>query len=208
MIAFVCEFSITTCNNCTRAESSRRLMMISSLETKMIPKLKKLILLLLSLTILVPAHVVLADTGPKPTMEFEFKQGLPNGQVMITSGILYECDQPDCSDATPLQELGPQRFACETFSCRALAYGFSDYHKLEIQFSDGKTRQSNIFQTAGFDSRYTVTIHPDDLLVEAQFSLGILPPVAIIVITCICALVSVGLLVGLIVFLVRRSKKN
>jgi hypothetical protein len=110
-----------------------------------------------------PEQIVRADTGPKPTMEFTFS-GEP---VRITSGTLYECDQPDCSDAQPLGEFGPQRFTCEADSCSALAYGFSTYHKLEIQFSDGKTRESNVFQTAGFDSIYTVTVRSDDLRVEA-----------------------------------------
>jgi hypothetical protein len=174
----------------------------------MIPKLIKLSLLLLFLQIFLPVQIAIADTGPKPSMEFAFKQELTGSPVTITSGILYECEQPDCSDASPLEQLGPQRFTCETDSCRALAYGFSSYHKLEIQFSDGKTRQSNVFETAGFDSRYTVAVRPDDLLVEAQFSPGVLPPIAIIVVTCICALVGVGLIVGLIVFLIRRSKNN
>jgi len=141
-------------------------------------------------------------------MEFTFKQELTGESVTISSGTLYECDQSDCSDASPLQELGPQRFTCDASSCSATAYGFAAYHKIEIQFSDEKTRASNIFQTAGFDSTYTVTIRPEDLLVEAQFSLGVLPPVFLIIITCICALVGVGIVVGLIIFLFRRSKKT
>ena len=170
--------------------------------------LKRLSLLLFSFQVLLPTQVALADTGPKPTMEFTFRQELTGQPVTITSGILYECEQSDCSDAAPLQELGPQRFTCEANSCSALAYGFAPYHKIQIEFSDGKTRQSNIFETAGFDSRYAVTIRPDDLLVEGQFSPGILPSAAIILVTCICALVGVGLIVGLIVFLIRRSKNN
>ena len=165
-------------------------------------------LLLILMLLFLPAHIAFADTGPKPTMEFDFKQELPDGQVTITSGILYECDQPDCSDAEPLKELGPQRLTCDAVSCSALAYGFSTYHKLEIQFSDGKTRQSNVFKTAGFDSRYTVTIRPDDLLVEAQFSLTALPPTILILIACICALVGIGLIIGLIIFIIRRSKRK
>ena len=174
--------------------------------------MKKSRILLLSFILLLsilPAHVVFADTGPKPTMEFEFKQAFPDGQVTITSGILYECDHPDCSDASPLKELGPQRLTCDALSCSALAYGFSDYHRLELQFSDGKTRQSNIFKTAGFDSKYTVTIQPDDLLVEAQFSL--LPSFSfgmVGVLACICAFIGAILVVGLIIFLMRRSRKK
>jgi hypothetical protein len=172
------------------------------------PKFRKLFLLSLFLQFFLPVQIVLADTGPKPTMDFQFKQELAGEPVTITSGILYECQQSDCSDAAPLQELGPQRFTCDANSCSALAYGFSDYHKLEIQFSDGKTRQSNIFKTAGFDSKYTVTVRPQDLLVEAQFTPSNFPFTIVTVIACICASVGVGLVVGLIIFLVRRSKKN
>ena len=174
----------------------------------MLPKLTKLVVLSLFLWVLIPAQIVLADTGPKPTMDFAFDQTLLESDLQVISGILYECDQPDCSDAAPLQEVGPQRFTCDTTSCQATAYGFAPYHRIEIEFSDEQTRQSNIFQTAGFASSYTVTVRPDDLLVKAKFRLGFLPPVFIIIITCVCALVGIGLVVGLIVFLIRRSKKN
>ena len=172
----------------------------------MIPKLTKLFLILLFLHLLLPAQIVLADTGPKPTMDFQFKLESNGEQVTITSGTLYECKQSDCSDAAPLQQLGPQGFRCDAKSCSATAYGFSDYHKLEIQFSDGKTRQSNIFQTAGFDSKYTVTVRPDDLLVEAQLTPGNFPFTSFIVITCICALVGLSVVAVVVIFLVRRSK--
>lgn len=174
----------------------------------MILKLIKLFLVLLFLQLLLPVQIALADTGPKPTMDFAFQQELTGEPVTITSGILYECDQPDCSDAAALEEAGPQRFVCEANSCRALAYGFSSYHRLEIEFSDGQTRQSNVFETAGFDSRYTVTIRPDDLLVEAQFSLGGFPRTGTILVACLCALIGLGLVVGLTIFVVRRSAKS
>ena len=173
-------------------------------------KFKKILFLFIFIQLLAPAYDVLADTGPKPTMEFTFKQDPPDRQVTITSGILYECNQADCSDAAELKQLGPQGFRCDTLSCSALAYGFSDYHRLEIRFSDGETRQSNIFRTAGFDSKYTVTIRPNDLLVEARFSLvpssfsfGVIE----IAIVCLCALVVIVLIIGAIVFFVRRTRK-
>jgi len=174
----------------------------------MLSKLTKLVVLSLICQLLMPVQIVLADTGPKPTMDFAFDQTLLESDLQVISGSLYECDQPDCSDAAPLQEVGPQRFTCDTTSCQATAYGFAPYHKIEIEFSDEQTRQSNIFQTAGFNSKYTVTVHPDDLLVKAKFGLGFLPPVFILIITCVCALVGIGLVVGLIVFLIRHSKKN
>ncbi len=162
------------------------------------------LLSMLIIGVLVRAHVVRADTGPKPTMEFTFT----GESATITSGILYECEQSDCSDASPLKELGPQGFTCDASSCSALAYGFSQYHKLEIQFSDGQTRQSNIFETDAFDSKYKVTVRPDDMVVEAQFSLKAFSRVNLLLILCVCMLSIGGLVIGLIIFLVRRSKKN
>src|SRR5215211_5791263 len=163
-----------------------------------------LVFLFLLSQILIPTHTALADTGPKPSMEFTFT-GEP---VTIVSGIMYECQQADCSDAAPLEELGPQRFYCEAERCSALAYGFAPYHRIEIEFSDGQARTSNIFETAGFDSKYTVTIRPNDLLVEAQFSLGIFPRTGTFLVLCAC-LCMIGLLVvGLAVFLIRRRSRS
>src|SRR5690349_22661102 len=88
-------------------------------ELDMKSKLIKQYLLLLSVLLFVPAQATLADTGPKPTMDFQFKLELNGEQVTISSGTLYECKQSDCSDAAPLQQLGPQGFRCDTKSCSA-----------------------------------------------------------------------------------------
>ena len=168
-----------------------------------------LFLLFLLIQLFLPSSLVLADTGPKPTMEFTFKQEPTGEQLIITSGILYECEQSNCSDALPLQELGPQRFTCNALNCSALAYGFSPYHKIEIQFSDGKTRQSNIFETAGFDSKYTVTVRTDDLLVESQFNPGnMFPRTVTVLLLCACLLVIGAFIIGLIVFFIQRRRKS
>ena len=172
-------------------------------------KLTKLFLLTLFLLAFLPSQAALADTGPKHSMDFQFRQDMTGEPPLtINSGILFECDQPDCSDAAPIEEVGPQGFRCEVNSCSAVAYGFAPYHLIAIEFSDGKTRQSNVFETAGFDSSYLVTIRPEDLLVEARFSPSPLWRTAAILIAGICALLGVGLIVGLILFLTRRSKKN
>jgi hypothetical protein len=128
--------------------------------------------------------------------------------LTIISGILYECNQPDCVDAAPLEELGPQGLYCEATSCRAFGYGFAPYHILEIEFSDGVTRRSNIFETAGFASKYTVTIQPDDLSVKAQFSLGAIPPTILFFLVCACACNGGALLTGVIIFLIMRAVKK
>jgi hypothetical protein len=164
--------------------------------------------LLLSVGFFSILPIRLTDTGPKPTMEFAFAQEALATPVSIVSGILYECQQSDCSDARPLEELGPQRFTCSTDSCSALAYGFAPYHRIEIEFSDGKTRQSNIFETAGFDSRYQVTVNPEDLLVDALPSTPAPRWTMAVLLLCACALCGGVLLVALTVYLIWRSTKK
>lgn len=119
------------------------------------------------LIFLLTSQLALADLGHKPTMSFDFKDGIP-GKVTASSGVLLESQQADGSKATPLAAVGPQRFTCDQRGCFAMAYGFAPYHRLEIKFSDGKTRRSNVFPTAGIDSKYTVTIRANDLLVESK----------------------------------------
>ena len=171
-------------------------------------KYTRVLILLVFWISCLPLQSASADLGPKPTMDFTFTQEFPGAQVSITSGTLFECQQSDCSDAKPLQAVGPQRFSCEAASCHALAYGFSDYHRLEIQFSDSKTRQSNIFKTADFNATYKVTIRQDDLLVEPQISLGSISPVIYILLCCCCLLGVVAIIVIVILIVRRRSKKQ
>ena len=170
---------------------------------------KKLWLLFFLLQFFLPASIVGADTGPKPAMEFEFEQELAGQPLSILSGVLYECQQSECSDAAPLEEVGPQGFYCQADGCSATAYGFAPYHKIEIEFSDGQRRESNIFETAGFDSRYTVTIRQQDLLVEPQLS-PVVPTLAMSVVPLLCCCVLTGgiLLVGLSVWGIRRASTN
>lgn len=171
-------------------------------------KLKKMLPLFLFLIMLLPSSIVSADTGPKPTMDFIFEQ--QGEQLTITSGVLFECQQADCSDARRLEQLGPQGFSCNESSCRALAYGFAPYHKIEIEFSDGKTRESNIFETGGFNSSYTVTVREDDLFIDAPSNLvpRSFPRVGFIVLLCACvSLIGIGIVV-VIVFMSRRSAKK
>lgn len=155
---------------------------------------------------LMHARPVRADTGPKPTMEFQFTFDPSVGGASIVSGTLFECNESDCSDAAPLEELGPQGLYCEPESCRAIGYGFAPYHILEIVFSDGAARRSNIFETEEFDSFYSVTVRADDLLVEPRIN-PLAPPFWLIVlVTCACVIVGGGLVIGLVLFLRRRAR--
>ena len=173
----------------------------------MLPKRMRAVILILFLVGIIPLAGASADVGPKPSMEFTFNQEFSGTPVTITSGILFECEQPDCQDASPLQELGPQRFSCAAITCSALAYGFSPFHKLEIHFSDGITRTSNIFKTSQFQASYKVSIRQNDLLVTPKFSLNLFTPLTYVLI-CSGCLAGIVILVILIVGLVRSSARK
>lgn len=108
------------------------------------------------------------DTGPKPSMDFSFVYDTPE-RVPIESGQLLECEDARCRKSHPLEEGGPQRFACTKYECSARAYGFADHHRLVLHFAD-RVRRSNIFRTGAFDSKYVVTVRPDDLVVKVSAS--------------------------------------
>ncbi|MBT3338955.1 MAG: hypothetical protein HN855_09180 [Anaerolineae bacterium] len=147
-------------------------------------------LLLALLILLLPQNIVSADTGPKPEMEFTFvdENGEPS-TLSIESGVLYECDLADCSDAMPLEEMGPQRFECKEFSCYSMAYGYADYFQLEISFADGTSQKSNIFAKKQFSANYLVTLQADHSLgVEEQSpSIPILPLVLTLLVELLLA---------------------
>lgn len=154
----------------------------------------------------VPLQNAAADTGPKPGMEFEFIYETAAGSLLVQDGLQHECAQPDCSDARPLEDAGPQGFRCYETTCSSIAYGYSDYHYLELTFSDGKTRQSNIFKTAGFNSVYKVTVRENDLLVEPR----LLNPYSIhpYVLLCLCCLGFLGIIALGVFLLVRFLRKK
>jgi hypothetical protein len=125
------------------------------------------IILAAAILFLLPVHTARADTGPKPSMSFTFVYKIEPAPTIL-SGSLLECSDPACTDATALKQEGPQHFSCSTTSCDSLAYGYSKYHQLSIEFSDGKTRLSNVFTKTAFDAVYTVTVQEDALLVSEK----------------------------------------
>ena len=112
------------------------------------------------------ASPVKADMGPKPTMFFEFVpiEGTPN--LLVLDGILLECDDAACIQSNPLEDFGPQGFSCFGTTCSASAYSFSDYHRLVLSFSDGVTRESNVFTKKSFEANYNVIIVEIELFAE------------------------------------------
>jgi len=106
-----------------------------------------------------------ADVGPKPQMTFQFRY-VTAEPLRIRGGEQLQCEAADCSNAEPLEELGPQSFWCDDASCSSLAYGYAPYNQLQLGFSDGITRTSNVFASGPLKTEYRVTVREEDLLVE------------------------------------------
>lgn len=171
------------------------------------------LILVLGIAALLPLRTVSAD-APPPTMTFQFLQGIPGEQLTIVSGTLFECGQPDCRDAKSAEELWGEKLSCADDSCEVMVYPPLAYYRLQIKFSDGKSRQSNIFRAQHWFTTYKVTIRPDDILVELQSQSdytggsGFLAPIfaAAPVLFPLCCLIVVAAVVGAI--LLRRSRKK
>jgi len=128
---------------------------------------KWLVFCMIACFLLLPNYSVRADIGPKPTMEFIFVQD-NDPALVILEGTMLECEDANCSQAAPLEALGPQGFSCSSDRCSSMAYGYAPYHRLEILFSDGKIRESNIFEKRFFNASYQVTVRADDLVVKSD----------------------------------------
>jgi hypothetical protein len=163
--------------------------------------------LLISIVLLTIAPLLMADMGPKPAMDFEIIYKI-SPVPEITAVTLLECDESDCSDAAPLEELGPQGIRCTSnTSCDSMAYGYADYFRLVLEFSDGTSRTSNIFTKRNFNARYEVTVGPDDLFVDQTGGSASSYEIAFYAILGVC-LCSVVLVIVAIVLLVRRARRK
>ena len=155
--------------------------------------------LLISLLVLAPAAQ--ADVGPKPSMTFEFIYET-EAPLTIVEGEQLQCDEETCADAMPLEEAGPQEFKCSATACSSMAYGYSDYNRLVIRFSDGVTRESNVFCTGSFETEYRVTVRENDLVVEKTG--GRPSPLTLITLGGLAGIAVVGVLGVALLFVVVR----
>jgi hypothetical protein len=126
-----------------------------------------LMLAITAVVVTIPYQTAQADLGPKPSMHFTFIYEIEPA-LSIVSGTQYECEDPGCADAAPLVPLSARGFSCSSSDCTSQSLIFSPYHRLSIEFSDGRTRQSNIFEKEYFEAEYHVLVRENDLLVEEQ----------------------------------------
>ena len=162
---------------------------------------KKILMLIPILLVLLPFGKVSAD-APPPSMDFEFYPQTSGVTITILSATLYGCEGSDCQNPIPIP------ISCGDSNCHANA-GYSS-NRLEVHFSDGKTRRSNVFQSTSAHTVYKVTIRPDDLLVETQSTSGYQSASGFfeLAIICVCLAGILILVILLIIFLIRRSRKK
>jgi hypothetical protein len=130
---------------------------------------KILITLIFSISILIPQRNISADVGPKSSMEFTFLQNGTQPEIEIIRGILYICEQSDCQDAHIVSEpqyTGERDLSCTEYHCYASLNG--SYYQLEVTFSDGVTRKSNVFTKRFYVSEYSVIIKDNTLDVKEE----------------------------------------
>jgi hypothetical protein len=130
--------------------------------------LQRTIVILIGLLLFLPSLPVQADMGPKPTLTFIFEYKIP--AVDIVSGVLIECDDSACQNGKTLTQVGPQNFTCSASSCESLSYGYTEYQKLGITFSD-RVRESNVFTKKAYNAKYIVVVLQDSLQVSESSSL-------------------------------------
>ena len=168
-------------------------------------------IVLILLLSLITASTAAADIGPKPTMEFSFEYQT-NEPLTIVEAELLQCEDPECLASHPLDKIGPQDFSCTAESCSSMAYSYAGDNLLVITFSDGVTRQSNLFSKQNFDAEYTVTVYEDDLLVQETGGrkynpMGVFFSV-MIALAALAGLLLLFVLIGLIVLIVRGSREE
>lgn len=190
----------------------------------MLRKYKSVLILSFLLLALLPWQRSLAATPSPENMDFIFTQSFSGDQVTIVGpGKMYDCgEDPSCQSA---RELSSTDFFCKYLECIAHVTERGRWARLEIQFSDGQTRQSNVFgYIGGLSAKYAVTIRSGDLLVQADSSE--LPPTSTpivspsgissgfpsrayaIALACACLLLLVVIVVIAVVFVLRRRKTS
>jgi hypothetical protein len=100
-------------------------------------------------------------------MQFTFINRIKPAPAIL-SGKLLQCKDEACNELEPLRQMGPQHFDCQANTCNSLAYQYSPYHRLEIEFSDGVTRSSNTFTKRAYWANYVVTVLEKSLAVEER----------------------------------------
>ena len=127
--------------------------------------MKKLVFALLLCSLLSPLW---ADVFPKPEVHFSFIYNTENKPLIDPAhSEQIQCKDSLCLESDPLGAYGVQKLTCGAGQCTSTAYRFDPYQKLVISFTDGSSRESNIFRLPkDLYTRYNVYVQDNKLLVE------------------------------------------
>ncbi len=105
---------------------------------------------------------------PKPEMDFEFVyQTEQTPAILPDTSEQIQCDDNQCLQSTALGKYGLQKLYCSDKDCFSIAYQYSPYQQLAIDFADGVKRRSNVFPSCRkLRESFTVTVREADLLVQ------------------------------------------
>jgi hypothetical protein len=164
------------------------------------------------------SHDSLTTAVPSKTyFNFEFQ---PDSKISISEATLFECNLSNCQDAKPVEEFDGQQFSCSEVQCTWTAFYKLPYLRLRVTFSDGQTRESNIFAKEGPGTDYRVEVRDSDLLVEGVNELTHEGPslkattavtiIAFALAACVIVVPSIGLLVvtGMLIKRAGQEKAN
>jgi hypothetical protein len=111
--------------------------------------------------ILFPSYSVKGNAA-NPSMEFLFN--LPDNDISIVKGRLYNCADETCDMFFIING----SFSCTSDSCLAhleyMEHEDYTYHKLVIEFTDG-TRESNVFKVSAYYAKFNVTLEENTLVI-------------------------------------------
>ena len=109
-----------------------------------------------------------AGIAPKPEMDFTLIYQTENKPVIVAdTSEQIQCEDNQCLQSDPLGEYGIQKLYCKADGCFSIAYEYSPFQQLVLDFSDGKKRASNVFRTPEkLRNSFIVRVRENDLLVE------------------------------------------
>jgi len=139
------------------------------LNRKNIPQL--IMLIIFSSLVWLPTGRASADIGPKPTLEFRFSY--PPGQSLYAvSGTLLGCTDADCLETTTLKNNPYISLHCQADSCSGTLFNSDQLMRLQVLFSDNKTRLSNPFTPSAMRNVYSVKVQDNDLALSRNIILS------------------------------------
>ncbi|MFH1236694.1 MAG: hypothetical protein V1685_07255 [Parcubacteria group bacterium] len=160
---------------------------------------------LAALLIIFP-KVAYGDMGPKPSASYDFTYETIERPTIVDAQLI-QCADSLCQESYTLQNVGPQYFRCEASSCSSLAYSYDNYSKLVIIFSDGKTRESNVFENSqSLSARYSIIVTNDSLTVAQGGLIGGAHIITGNIVTNLVTTIAIELAVACIFLLIRRIK--